>query len=159
MWGTSFFWLHALFSMSFFVTFLPTFSLSSTPILRRKKYLCSRKQGWWWWWWCVCVCVGEGGGSTALYLTQCRAIQWKIYFNAAECFFSMRQVQPYEQLRQHIIIYDQMLNYWRFPGISSLGFLLRDLFPERKYKGNDVLSVKRTPKIKEILKNKAMIIY
>ena len=93
---------------------------------------------------CVCVCGGSGGGrSTALYLTQCRAIQWKIYFNAAECFFSMRQVQPYEQLRQHIIIYDQMLNYWRFPGISSLGFLLRDLFPERKYKGNDVLSVKR----------------
>ena len=145
MWGTSFFWLHALFSMSFFVTFLPTFSLSSTPILRRKKYLCSRKQGWW------CggggggVCVRGGGGvrSTALYLTQCRAIQWKIYFSAAECFFSMRQVQPYEQLRQHIIIYDQMLNYWRFPGISSLGFLLRDLFPERKYKGNDVLSVKR----------------
>ena len=93
----------------------------------------------------VCVCAGgEGGGrSTALYLTQCRAIQWKIYFSAAECFFSMRQVQPYEQLRQHIIIYDQMLNYWRFPGISSLGFLLRDLFPERKYKGNDVLSVKR----------------
>ena len=86
---------------------------------------------------------GGGGRATALYLTQCRAIQWKIYFNAAECFFSMRQVQPYEQLRQHIIIYDQMLNYWRFPGISSLGFLLRDLFPERKYKGNDVLSVKR----------------
>ena len=91
----------------------------------------------------VCVWGWGGGRSTALYLTQCRAIQWKIYFNAAERFFSMRQVQPYEQLRQHIIIYDQMLNYWRFPGISSLGFLLRDLFPERKYKGNDVLSVKR----------------
>ena len=52
-----------------------------------------------------------------------------------------------------------MLNYWRFSELSSLGFLLRDLFPERKYKGNDVLSIKRTPKIKEILKNKAMIIY
>ena len=49
--------------MSFFVTFFAYFLPFVYSNFTKKKYICSRKQGWWWWWWwwSVCVC-GRGGG-------------------------------------------------------------------------------------------------
>ena len=46
VWGTSLFFLYALLLMSFLLLFLFTPSLSSTPILRRKKF-CFKKWCWW----------------------------------------------------------------------------------------------------------------